>query len=112
MKYVLRPAVCLLVASVTVLVAACDHKSPSDDGGNQGGSSPIILRGGERLGWDQPAVSGTNPSSYAYIMYVDGAPTTLTSVSCTGTSAAGFTCSSLLPAMSAGLHSLTLVASA
>src|SRR5262245_58162086 len=110
MKYVLRPAVCVVVASAAILIAACDHKSPSNDG-DQGGSSPIILHGGERLGWDQAALSGTNPSSYTYIMYVDGAPTTLSSVSCSGTAAAGYTCSSLLPRMSAGVHNLSLVAS-
>jgi hypothetical protein len=108
MKFVLRPAV-WLVASVAMLALACDRDSPSNDGGQSGGDS-IILRGGERLGWDQPAISGTNPSSYVYIMFIDDAATTLTSVTCTSGSS-GYTCSSVLPPMSPGRHSLTLVAS-
>jgi hypothetical protein len=109
MKFVLRPAVWLL-ASVAMLAVACDRDSPSNDGGQSGGDSPIILRGGERLAWDQPALPGTNPSSYLYIMFIDDAATTLTNVTCTSASSA-FTCSSVLPPMSPGRHSLTLVAS-
>jgi hypothetical protein len=108
MKFVLRPAVWLL-ASVAMLAIACDRDSPSNDGGGSG-NPPIILRGGERLGWDQPTVSGANPSSYIYTMYVDGSPRTLNNVSCDSAGAA-FTCSSLLPSMSLGRHTLTLVAS-
>lgn len=110
MKFDLRPAVWLL-ASVAMLATACDRDSPSNDGGDpSGGNSPIILRGGERLGWDQPVVGGANPSSYTYIMYVDGAATTLTAVSCSSTGSS-FTCSSALPRMNPGRHTLTLVAS-
>ena len=109
MKFHLRPAVWLL-ASVAMLATACDRDSPSNDGGDPGGNSPIILRGGERLGWDQPIVGGANPSSYNYIMYIDGAATPLTGVSCTGTGSV-FTCASALPRMNPGRHTLTLVAS-
>jgi hypothetical protein len=110
MKLVLRPTVWLL-ASVAILATACDRDSPSNDGGDpSGGNAPIVLRGGERLGWDQPTVGGANPSSYTYIMYIDGAATPLTNVACSSSSS-GFTCSSLLPRMNPGRHSLTLVAS-
>ena len=47
---------------------------------------------------------------YTYIMYVDGSARELTNVSCEGSASAGFTCSSLLPSMSLGRHTLTLVA--
>ena len=109
MKFHLRPALWLL-ASVAMLATACDRDSPSNDGGDPGGNSPIILRGGERLGWDQPIVGGANPSSYTYIMYIDGAATPLTGVTCTG-SGSVFTCASALPRMNPGRHTLTLVAS-
>jgi hypothetical protein len=104
MKLVLRPAV-WLIATVAMLAVACDRDSPSKD------SAPVVLHGGERLGWDQPALSGTHPSTYNYIMYVDGWANALTSVSCTGSASSGFTCASSLPSMSPGRHSLTLVAS-
>ena len=106
MKFVLFPVV-WPIATVAMLAVACDRDSPS----NESGGSPVVLRGGERLGWDQPAASGTNPSFYTYIMYVDGWANTLTNVSCDGSASSRFTCSSLLPSMSPGRHSLTLVAS-
>jgi hypothetical protein len=108
MKYLLRPAVWLL-ASVAMLTIACDKDSSSNRVGS-GGNAPIILHGGERLGWDQPTIAGGNPLSYTYTMYVDGSGRTLTDVSCTSSGSA-YTCSSLLPSMSPGRHSLTLVAS-
>jgi hypothetical protein len=106
MKFVLFRAV-WSIATVAMLAVACDRDSPSN--GSDG--SPVVLRGGERLGWDQPAASGTNPSLYTYIMYVDGWANTLTNVSCDGSASSRFTCSSLLPSMSPGRHSVTLVAS-
>ena len=106
MKFVLSPAV-WPIATVAILAIACDRDSPS----NESGGPPVVLRGGERLGWDQPASSGTNPSFYTYIMYVDGWANTLTNVNCEGSASSRLTCSSLLPSMSPGRHSLTLVAS-
>ena len=106
MKFVLSPAV-WPIATVAMLAVACDRDSPSNDSGG----SPVVLRGGERLGWDQPAAPGTNPSFYGYIMYVDGWANTLSNVSCDGSASSRFNCSSLLPSMSPGRHSLTLVAS-
>ena len=104
MKFVLSPAV-WPIATVALLAIACDRDSPSNDSSG----SPVVLRGGERLGWDQPTESGTNPSFYTFIMYVDGWANTLPDVTCEGSSR--FTCSSMLPAMSPGRHSLSLVAS-
>jgi hypothetical protein len=108
MKLVQRPAVWLL-ASVATLAIACDRDSPSKDSGDSSGS-PIVLHGGERLGWDQAAVSNANPASYTYTMYIDGSPRTLPDVSCSSAGSA-YACSSLLPSMSLGRHTLTLVAS-
>jgi hypothetical protein len=106
MKFVLSPAV-WRIATVAMLAVACDRDSPSNDSGG----SPVVLHGGERLGWDQPTAPGTNPSFYTYIMYVDGWANTLTNVNCDGSASSRFSCSSLLPSMSPGRHSLTLVAS-
>ena len=106
MKFVLFPAV-WPIAAVAMLAVACDRDSPS----NESGGSSVVLHGGERLGWDQPAASGTNPSFYTYIMYVDGWANTLTNVRCEPSVPSRFTCSALLPSMSPGRHSLTLVAS-
>src|SRR6185503_9554793 len=98
MKFVLSPAV-WPIATAVMLAIACDRDSPSN------GGPPVVLRGGERLGWDQPASSGTNPSFYTYIMYVDGWANTLTDVNCEGSASSRLTCSSLLPWMSPGRHS-------
>jgi hypothetical protein len=107
MKFFLRPAV-WLIANVAIVAVACDRDSPSKESSD---GAPVILRGGERLGWDQATVSGANPSSYTFIMYIDGWANTLANVSCGGSSSSGYTCSSRLPTMTPGRHSLTLVAS-
>ena len=108
MKFLLRPALWLL-ASVAMLAIACGPDSSSNDGGGSGGNAPVVLHGGERLGWDQPTTAGANASSYTYTMYIDGSPRTLTNVTCS-VSGSAFTCSSLLPSLSPGRHSLSLVA--
>jgi Glucose / Sorbosone dehydrogenase len=68
------------------------------------------ITGSERIGWDQPAADTVELATIGYAIYVDGARTEMTSVTCTPTAAAAFPCSGRLPAMAPGSHTLELAA--
>jgi len=101
-----------------VALAACGGGDAPTGGGNapagggSGGSDPgVILRGGERLGWDQPGPSAQAVRSYSYPLYVDGVASLMANVTCaTTSSAAGYECSGRLPTMAAGRHTIQLAA--
>ena len=67
-----------------------------------------VIRGGERLGWDQSGPSQAAVQAYTYILYVDGTPRTLADIRCTAATASGYPCSGQLPALVAGPHVLEL----
>ena len=72
----------------------------------------VILRGGERLAWDQVAASLQELRGYTFRLYVDGTQATLADTRCGDTrQAAGYECSGLLPALAPGRHVLQLTAS-
>src|SRR5438105_69667 len=65
--------------------------------------APETINGTERIGWDQPAADAAELATIRYVMYVDGARTELTGVSCGSTAAAnGFACTARLPSLTAG----------
>lgn len=67
------------------------------------------VSGTERIGWSQQAADAVQLAVFQYVVYVDGARTTLTGVSCGGNAtAAGFDCSAALPALALGAHTLEL----
>src|SRR4030095_5544696 len=68
------PAV--LVAAL-VLPAAC-----GDDSNGNDRSEPVVLRGGERLAWDQAADSIGELSSLTFRLYVDGTEAPLSAARC------------------------------
>lgn len=96
---------------------ACGGDSSSSNNGDtgdnrDGGSSGPTIRGGERIGWDQPVNSRMEALGYTFLVYVDGTPRPLTEVQCSDErSAGGVACSARLPAMSSGRHTLEMSAS-
>jgi len=99
----------LIALLVGAAVAACDRTTPPPAPSPSPG--PERITGSERLGWNQPASDAAELASFLYAIYVDGARSALSSVSCEATpSQAGYACSARLPALSAGPHTLELAA--
>jgi hypothetical protein len=93
-----------IVAFASLLLAGCGGSSPMSDGTE-------IVTGTERFGWDQPAADAGELASFAYALYVDDARSEAADVSCAAGQAAGrFACSSRLPNLAAGLHTLQVAA--
>jgi glucose/arabinose dehydrogenase len=74
-------------------------------GGNGGG-----ITGRERMGWDQSATDGAQLATFRYAAYVDNNRVELNSATCGGVSNGTAPCSSPLPPLSNGSHTLELVA--
>lgn len=92
-------AVCL-AAGVAV---SCGDSDSSESPGQ--GS----LVGTERLGWDQPAADAAEVGTFRFLVYVDDVRQVLTGVSCASSvGPAGFACTSALPIMSPGTHTLEI----
>jgi hypothetical protein len=92
-----------------MLMIACDRKSPP--------SPPVVdnpgvvetINGTERVGWDQKAADAVDLAAIGYAVYVDGVRADLAGVACAATpTTAGFSCTSRMPAMSVGSHTLEL----
>jgi hypothetical protein len=100
-------AAAVLLTFVVAAAGCGDRRDPSPQPG--GGSNTI--RGGERLVWDQSAVSAEALQAYRFSFYVDGQLAVLSDVRCgTTRGPAGFECSGRLPAMTPGPHVLQLSA--
>jgi hypothetical protein len=100
-------------------VAACGGDaptSPSRQSEREGQVSQppnqiIVLRGGERMAWDQRANSLQVARSYSYRLFVDGLQSALSDIRCSDTGGpAGYECSGLLPPMQVGQHTLEVAA--
>ncbi len=98
----------LLVASLAA--GSCGGSSSPPSTGGTGGSGERIT-GNERLGWNQPAADSTELSAFGYAVYIDGSSRVeLTDVSCSASGGGGpFPCSSRLPSLSSGSHTLELI---
>ena len=94
--------------TLAVSAAACGSSPPPPSTGDPGGSADRI-NGNERLGWTQAAADSNELATYRYAAYVDNNRSELTDVACGALGSSGSSCSSRLPAMSAGTHSIELV---
>ena len=96
-------------AVVTALAAipACGGSSPPPSTSGPAGGGERIS-GGERLGWTQSAADATELASFRYAAYVDNNRVELAAATC-GASGGAFSCSSPMPPMNAGAHSIELV---
>ena len=98
----------LLAAALTGAACGGDDGPRPPDTPPSGGT---IVRGGERLAWDQQAPSAAVVQSYSYVLYVDGARNTLADVRCDATAGpSGYTCSGRLPSLRSGTRVLELAA--
>ena len=95
-------------AVVTALAAipACGGSTPPPSTSDPAGGGERIT-GRERLGWTQSAADATELASFRYAAYVDNNRVEL-AATCGGSSGA-FSCSSPMPPMNAGAHSIELV---
>jgi glucose/arabinose dehydrogenase len=99
----------LTLATALVVVSGCGgSKDPAP-------STPVPpatgITGRERIGWDQPADDAAQLARLQYAIYVDGARSEMTAISCAaGTSAVIFVCSGKGPDLSSGQHSIEVAA--
>jgi glucose/arabinose dehydrogenase len=98
------------VLVLAAFAAACGGGGGQNPPGssNPGSGDAGRITGNERLGWTQTAGEIDNLSSLRYAAYVDGNRLGLPDVSCSS-SGGGLACTSRLPAMSAGTHTIELV---
>lgn len=102
----MQPRCFAFIALAWLATAGCSKPSPPSTEPPADGER---ITGAERLGWDQPPDNSDSLAGLRYAIYVDGARSELTGVSCAATaSASGFPCTAPLPRMSAGSHSLEL----
>jgi glucose/arabinose dehydrogenase len=102
-----RPIIagCCVAAAISV---ACHKNSPEPPSMTPGAVETV--NGTERLGWTQRAADSAELATFGYAVYVDGARSDLTGVSCSAASPSSpsFDCSAPLPSMTAGPHTLEL----
>jgi glucose/arabinose dehydrogenase len=96
-----------VVAALAVSLASCGGSTPPPSTSDPGGTGERIS-GNERLGWNQAASDATELATFRYAAYVDGNRVELADVSCGGLSGSAFPCSSRMPAMTPGAHSIEL----
>jgi hypothetical protein len=111
MKPLLRILSLSLVLWADQSLAAQEQPSPSVSTGGPGPSSPVELWGHERLTWDQPSYDPASLADLTFTAYVDGLVDPLEDVRCSSVrNEAGFECSSRLPRMVPGSHSVQITA--
>ena len=92
------------IALVSLVVAGCGGSPPAPSGTE-------TVTGGERFGWDQPAADAGELASFRFALYMDDARSEAADVSCAPGPASGrFACTSRLPSMPSGAHSLQVAA--
>ncbi len=97
-----------VVVALVLALASCGGGSPPPSTSNPGGTGETIS-GNERLGWTQAASDASELATFRYAAYVDNNRVELTNVSCGGLSGGTSSCSSRLPAMAPGAHTIELV---
>jgi glucose/arabinose dehydrogenase len=99
------------VAGLALALAACGQTPPrTPDSGSSSGDGDRIT-GNERIGWQQMATTASELAGFGYAAYVDDVRWELSDASCAASpDANGFSCSARLPQMSAGRHTIELVA--
>jgi glucose/arabinose dehydrogenase len=94
------------VVTALAAISGCGSSTPPPSSSDPAGGGGLIS-GRERLGWNQSAADATELASFRYAAYVDNNRVEL-AATCGGSSGA-FSCSSPMPPMNAGAHSIELV---
>jgi hypothetical protein len=95
-------------AALVLMCTACGGSAPQPPLVTPPAGGETIT-GTERIGWDQRAGDTVELASIRYAVYVDGARTELTGVTCSTTgSTVGYPCSARLPPMAPGAHTLEI----
>lgn len=96
-----------------VALTTCGGQSPapSAPGAPSPGGEGVIVRGTERIGWDQAAESHEALAAIRYATYVDGRRTLVSGARCADSpGAGGYSCTAPLPSLTPGTHVLELAA--
>jgi glucose/arabinose dehydrogenase len=96
-----------VVAALAMVTASCGGSTPPPSTSDPAGTGERIS-GNERLGWNQAAAEANQLATFRYAAYVDGNRVELADVSCAAASGGAFPCSSRMPAMVPGAHSIEL----
>ncbi|HSL22776.1 MAG TPA: hypothetical protein VK886_14685 [Vicinamibacterales bacterium] len=107
------PAVAKLLASAAICLLAigCSETPKAPDTGGTNGGDGERISGSERLGWLQNAPSRQVLDSYDYAAYIDNQRVALAKPACAVFSDGVYDCSTPLPSMTTGRHTLELIAS-
>ena len=100
---------CLVVCVLATLMPGCGG-TPSSPSAPTSSLPAGTITGRETIGWDQQAPDSAELGLYSYVLYVDGLPFVLASVTCgalTGDIPSA-PCSSPLPSLQSGRHTLEL----
>jgi hypothetical protein len=88
-----------------VSLSSCGGSPPTSPGSGE------TITGSERFGWDQPAADAGELATFRYALYVNDARSEALDVSCDAAAAGGtFPCTSRLPALATGTHTLQVAA--
>ena len=98
----------IIVAVLAGAVASCGGSSPPPPSTPPPGDTGERISGNERLGWNQAASDANQLASFRYVAYVDNNRVELADVSCGGLSDGAAPCSSRMPAMTPGAHTIEL----
>ena len=86
-------------------MSACGGSPPTSPGNGE------TITGNERFGWDQPAADAGELATFRYALYVNDARSEAADVSCDAAASGGrFPCTSRLPSLAAGTHTLQVAA--
>ena len=97
------------MAALTVMLSSCGGGiTPPPASSNPSGTDDHFS-GKERLGWNQAAADAGQLARLRYAAYVDGIRVELADVSCSELSGGVSACSSRMPAMTAGAHTIVVV---
>jgi glucose/arabinose dehydrogenase len=97
-----------LVALAVALASCGGGSTPPPSTSDPPGGTGERISGNERLGWNQAASDAGQLASFRYVAYVDGNRVELTDVSCGGLNGGASLCSSRMPGMTPGAHSIEL----
>jgi hypothetical protein len=97
------------VAALTVMLSSCGGSGTLPPASSNPSGTGERISGNERLGWNQAAADAGQLARLRYAAYVDGNRVELADVSCSELREGVSVCSSRMPAMAAGTHTIVLV---